>query len=120
MKRKPLTPEHRKKISEKLSGENSYLWVGDSVGYRGIHDWVRKHLGRATHCSNVECKYPRKNSSRQTIKHPKRFEWANKDHKYRRVLEDYMSMCTSCHRLYDYANHLSNKGSGTGSIKNKI
>ena len=36
----------------------------------------------------------------------KKFEWANIDHKYRRVLEDFIRMCTSCHRKYDYENNL--------------
>jgi hypothetical protein len=120
MKRKPLSPEHKRKISESLSGEKSYRWIGDDVGYRGVHDWVKKNLGKPTKCSNPDCTYPRKNSSRKIIHSPKRFEWANTDHKYRRKLEDYISLCTSCHRLYDYENHLSNKGSGTGSIKNKV
>jgi hypothetical protein len=49
----------------------------------------------------------------------KKYEWANIDHKYRRVLDDYIRLCTSCHRNYDYQNHLSDKGGKWGSIKNK-
>jgi len=28
-------------------------------------------------------------------------DWANIDHKYRRVLEDYIGLCKKCHRKYD-------------------
>jgi len=56
--------------------------------YPNIHYWVRKHK-----------KYPEKcNDCGQSNK---RLEWSNVDHKYRRVLSDYIRMCTSCHRKYD-------------------
>ena len=32
----------------------------------------------------------------------KKYEWANIDHKYNRILDDYIQMCTTCHRKYDY------------------
>jgi hypothetical protein len=35
----------------------------------------------------------------------KKFEWANRDHTYHRVLDDYIRMCTSCHRKYDIENN---------------
>lgn len=116
---KKTSIETRRKQSEALRENKSPFWKGSEVGYGALHDWVRKYLGKPTKCSNIDCKYPRKNSSRSIIKSPKRFEWANRDHKYRRVLKDYISLCTSCHRLYDYKNRLSDIGSGTGSIKNK-
>lgn len=31
----------------------------------------------------------------------KKTQWANVDHTYRRVLEDYIELCAKCHRLYD-------------------
>lgn len=33
------------------------------------------------------------------------YHWANIDHKYRRLLDDYISMCVSCHRQYDKNNN---------------
>jgi len=33
----------------------------------------------------------------------KKYEWANKDHKYFRNTNDWMRVCTKCHRNYDYA-----------------
>ena len=31
------------------------------------------------------------------------FEWANKSHKYLRKLSDWISLCSSCHKQYDYS-----------------
>lgn len=104
-KHKPKTEEWKKVVSKKLSGEKSPFWKGNKVGYTALHDWVRKYLGKPIKCSNAECKYPKKNSSRKTLKFPKRFEWANIDHQYQRKKEDYISLCVSCHRNYDIKNN---------------
>lgn len=31
----------------------------------------------------------------------KRYDWANIDHTYKRILEDYIRMCRKCHFSYD-------------------
>ena len=111
------TEEHRKRLSEAKKGKKLSLkhrlniglsqmgrkawnkgvpegegnrWKGDAVGYSGIHMWVRKHLGKAKEC---------------TLCHKKanegKIEWANIDHKYKRDLNDFISLCVSCHRRYD-------------------
>jgi transposase-like protein len=72
------------------SGENHERWKGNEVGYDGIHIWVTKHKGKPSHCE-----YCGKTDR-------KKYEWANVDNQYRRVLEDYIRLCTSCHRKYDY------------------
>ena len=74
-------------------GENHPNWKGEKVEYRGLHDWVVLWKGKASLCEVCG------STDR------KRYEWANKDHKYRRVLDDYISMCVPCHRLYDYENN---------------
>lgn len=73
-----------------VTGDNNYQWKGDDVGYVSIHEWVSRWKGKPNVCSSC-------GSSSQERK----YEWANIDHKYRRVLEDYIRMCTSCHRQYD-------------------
>ena len=70
-------------------GENHYLWKGDFASYQSMHHWVVKYKGKANHC--MEC---------GSIS-AKKYEWSNIDHEYRRVLKDYVSRCTSCHRNYD-------------------
>lgn len=100
---KKLSDEHRKKMSDGHKGqiawnkgkkfpdigEHLYNWKGDDVSYGALHRWVIGHKGDANMCVNCG------------IEGKKKYEWANKDHKYRRCLDDYISLCTSCHRRYD-------------------
>lgn len=68
-------------------------WYGDEVGYSGVHVWVRKWKGQPRRCEMCG------------TENAKKYEWANIDHKYRRVLEDYIRLCTTCHRNYDNENN---------------
>ena len=63
-------------------------FVGDSVGYMGLHSWVRRHLGRA-----IKCEHCPKTTGR--------FHWANVSWEYKRDLDDWMQLCPSCHQKYD-------------------
>lgn len=68
-------------------------WRGQKASKAAKHAWVRRKRGtpsRCEYCGTTEAK---------------KFEWANVDHKYRRVLEDYVRLCTPCHRKYDYSIH---------------
>ena len=85
-------------MGRSLSEEKSPHWKGDRVGKNAVHDWVRKWKGRPNKCENCG-----------TTK-AKKFEWANIDHKYRRILQDYVRMCSKCHRNHDYENMLCGKG----------
>lgn len=69
------------------TGIKNNMWKGDDVGYVALHKWVSRNKGKATKCSKC--------SSTKSI------DWANKDHKYKRSLEDYIELCRSCHRKYD-------------------
>lgn len=76
-------------------GERNFKWVGDGVGYCGIHDWLRYHFGSATFCENKECK------GVSTC-----FEWAKlKGKKYMRRRSHFVRLCRSCHRKYDKSNY---------------
>lgn len=89
-KGRPEMP-NRLKAMKKLSGVNHYAWKGEEVGYRGLHQWLWRKLGKpikCQHCSKVDNR-------------PKYIQWANVDGKYHRVLKDYISLCTSCHKIYD-------------------
>ncbi len=78
--------------SKNYINEHSFKWKGDMVSKEAIHTWLIKNFGNANKCSNLDCTY----------KNPKRYEWANiKEHKYRKNLNDYISLCPSCHRKYD-------------------
>jgi len=77
-----------------LADEKHYNWKGDDVGYRALHDWVEKFKGKASYCE----KCGKEKTS------PRSIHWANIDHKYRRVLDDYISLCQKCHLAYDIEN----------------
>lgn len=75
----------------KVSDEKSYAWKGEQVSYRGLHQWIRRKKGHPGICTKCG-----KQSDR-----PRIIQWANIDGRYRRVLEDYVGMCCSCHKLHD-------------------
>lgn len=87
-------PAYGKKYPER-SGANHHNWKGDKVGYDALHDWIRRELGKAKICSNFSCK-----------KKSKIYEWANVSGKYLRKYSDFIQLCRSCHRLFDYNNHV--------------
>ena len=76
------------------SEEKSYHWRGEEVGYKGVHIWVRKWKGKPKLCEVCGL-----DDSKRI------YHWANIDHTYKRVLEDYISMCVSCHRKFDMKNN---------------
>ena len=71
------------------SGKESSSWLGDDVGYSGLHSWVRRTLGSANKCQFCE------------TKDVNRYEWASKEHKYLRDKNEWISLCCKCHRNYD-------------------
>lgn len=106
------SPETRKKISENharywsgkkmpidsviksnlaRSEERAHQWKGDSVGYRTLHRWVEKHLGKPDTC--VHCKTSGLVS--------RQIHWANVSGTYKRTLDDWIRLCVKCHSAYD-------------------
>jgi len=73
-----------------MIGENNCNWKGDEVDYHDLHKWVTRWKGNIKKCEM--CGLDDKN---------KRYHWANIDHKYKRVLEDYIRLCPKCHGQYD-------------------
>lgn len=90
---KTHSEETKKKLSEywkgKRKGVDNPTWKGDDVGYMGLHMWIKSICGT-----------PRKCEFCGTEK-AKRYDWANKDHKYRRNLDDWIRLCYKCHYEYD-------------------
>jgi len=88
---------HGEKVSKSLigkTGESARRWKGIDAGYVAKHRWIVKHYGKSNKCENVDCVYV----------NPKRFEWANISGEYKREREDYMMLCSSCHRIKDKGN----------------
>lgn len=99
---------HATKILKgRKKGDAHHSWKGDSIEYHGLHLWVVRERGKPSMCEH--CGATDKS----------RYHWANVDHQYRRKLEDFIRLCVSCHKKYDYQNGLSDIGSRGGSIKNK-
>lgn len=76
--------------------EEHPCWKGDNVGYRAVHAWVSKWKGQPTTCE----KCGRTNLTGRQI------HWANIDHTYHKVLDDYIRLCRPCHGEYDNINNL--------------
>ena len=87
---------------KKFVGKENKSWKGDSVGNEGLHSWVHFHYGKANKCENPDCVYPRLNARGKMMKEPKRYEWANISSTYKRDRLDFMMLCPSCHRKFDY------------------
>lgn len=90
---KKRSEETRKKLSEafigKRIGEKSPVWKGNKVGYHALHGWVKRWKGEPNLCEKCGT-----TTSRM-------YHWANIDHQYRRVLDDYIRLCVPCHKVYD-------------------
>lgn len=84
--------ESIKKSSMKTRRENAYQWKGDDVGYNALHIWVRKEFGQPKKCEHCQ----KDNLTGKSI------HWANKTGLYKRDISDWLRLCVSCHRLYDY------------------
>lgn len=76
-------------LKNKYTQSKNWNWRGDKVKYSSLHQWVLKYKGNIKLCQKCG------------ITTAKKYEWANIDHKYRRVLDDYIRLCCSCHRLFD-------------------
>lgn len=82
-----------------LSENKHYKWKGNKVGYRSLHEWVIKHKGHPAYC--IKC--GKDKTTQRSI------QWANIDHKYNRVLDEFISLCAKCHLQYDIENGLRKK-----------
>lgn len=77
------------------TNEGNPNWKGNKVSYVALHKWVYRHKGKA-----LKCEFCGKEKTT-----PKSIQWANKDHKYLRNLEDFISLCVVCHRNFDIKNN---------------
>lgn len=84
---------YNKGLPSKFRNEKTSQWKGEEVSKEGLHQWVARWKGKPNKCENCG------------TEKAKKYEWANVDHSYKRILEDYIRMCTSCHRNYDIKNN---------------
>lgn len=84
---KKHSPETIQKFKEQRAQEKNPMWKGDEVGYDALHDWVKRHKGEPKECEHCQS--------------TSNLQWANKSRKYNRDLDDWLSLCVSCHSKYD-------------------
>lgn len=83
--------------SERQKAENNPNWKGEKVGYRGIHQWVKKYLHKPELC--------------QMCNRVPSYDLANISGKYKRDLNDWQWLCRSCHMNLDgRMNNLKHQG----------
>ncbi len=87
-----FSEEHKKKLGELKIGKKNPQWKGDNVGYKSLHQWIGRKLGKPKKCNH--CKETEK-----------KLHWANKGHQYKRNLKDWISLCIACHIKYDKLNN---------------
>ena len=85
----PWVSKKRPTTIGKYRDERSGNWLGEDAGYMAKHTWVTKRKGKANTC--IYCHDNSKN----------KYEWANISGNYKRNLDDYMSLCVHCHRMFD-------------------
>lgn len=78
------------KISKSKEWPLNAMWKWWVAWYSNIHEWISKVKWTPSVCEHCW----------RTDK--KKYEWANVDHLYRKVEEDYVRLCTQCHRIYDH------------------
>ena len=78
-----------KNLRKSESEENSNGWKGDNAGKKAMHRWVERQKGKPSFCEICG------------ITSAKKYDWANIDHTYKRILDDYIRACRSCHQIYD-------------------
>jgi Zn finger protein HypA/HybF involved in hydrogenase expression len=93
---KIVSRQHVKRC-RKCAALNQVGKIKENAGYTAIHKWVRKNKPSDNKCESCEI-------DGKEIK--KGLHLANKDHKYKRNIEDWMYLCPKCHRDYDIENGL--------------
>ena len=92
--RPSCSEETKKKIGIANSGPNQWKWKAQP-SYSGLHKWLVKYFGNATHCINIEC------LNREAT----RFQFALiKGKVYERNKDNFIMLCSSCHKRYDNGN----------------
>ena len=62
----------------------------EKLGYSGLHEWVRRNLGRPETCEHCGIK-----------QNGHKIHWANKSGEYKKELSDWLRLCVPCHSKHD-------------------
>lgn len=83
--------ETKEKIGKNRWGKKNPNWKGNDIKYTSLHQWINRQLGEPNKCEHCGKEGLKRNQ----------INWANKDHTYKRDLEDWISLCVGCHKKYD-------------------
>jgi hypothetical protein len=75
-------------------GEESPFWLGEDVGYAGLHTWLTKTYGSPERCEDCGVKGVKRNGCWS-------IHWSNNSREYKRDRKDFSGRCVSCHKKYD-------------------
>lgn len=78
-------------------GQKPWNFIEGKVSYNTLHKWLIANKPRPPKCEHcgVLGAFAGKKQKHWNL------QWANKDHSYNRILEDYIGLCTSCHNKFD-------------------
>ena len=88
-----------------LKGAKNPSWKGDKANYISFHTWLRRNFGKANKCEASLIGAICSNKF-------KTFQWAllkGKEHQHQR--ENYIQLCQSCHKRYDWKEETRKKQS---------
>ena len=82
---------HSKKAKQKIRdghiGEKNANWKGNNVGYKELHNWVRRHKPKPKICEMCKKEPP--------------YDVANISGEYKRDINDYQWLGRRCHMISD-------------------
>ena len=88
-----IPPASRKKQGEKMrqyKAEKSWNWKGSQCGNKGIHSWLIRTFGSP---KKYLCEICKKRMAQ---------DWSSKTHEYKRIRNEFRTLCRKCHMLYDF------------------
>ena len=85
----------------RATGPRNGKWVGDKIGYVGVHSWIRRKLGEPLFCQYPDCDRVGEPAGFKKSY----FEWANISGYYLRDFDDWLRLCTLCHQRFDRKAH---------------
>lgn len=92
----------REILVKRMTGSSNPNWKTNQLSYGLVHDWLNDTYGKADHCENLDCKYPRRTTHGRLVRFPSRYEYALVKGKiYSRDRDNFVMLCVMCHRWYD-------------------
>lgn len=91
-----------KKNDSRLMGKNNHKWKDAEVGYMALHARNIRYFGQPKLCEHC--------GTKDAIA----YDWANISQEYKLERDDWMRLCRSCHRKYDF---ITRKKQGIKNVK---